>query len=81
MPACWETRGCDATMQETCPHVVPDKYSPCVLDCMYTFCDRPQHEMATDLDLLLDPTVDRNAAMKEACRSCAHFLKHGPRVQ
>ena len=80
MAACWEQRGCDDIMSATCPHASGGKATKCPLDCLYTYCERPQHEQVFDLDLLLDPTVDRNAAVKEACAMCRHFLTHGPRV-
>jgi hypothetical protein len=30
--------------------------------------------------LLLDPEVDRTAAIKENCRNCGFFLEHAPRL-
>lgn len=81
MAFCWQRRGCDEEMWSRCPHAVEDKYSPCPMDCCYTACDNPQHELATDLDLLLDPFVDRNAAQKEQCRSCVFFLTTAPKIE
>lgn len=36
--------------------------------------------VATDFDLLLNPERDYDASVKEICRFCEHFLKHGPDV-
>ena len=80
MPACWEQRGCDEAMSAQCPHATQAQWSPCLLDCMYTICDRPQHVETTDLDLLLDPTIDRQKAVKMGCCTCENFLKNGPRL-
>jgi len=74
-------RGCDPEMWERCPHAVPGVFSPCPADCCYTACDKPQHKVATDLDILLDPNVDRRAAMKEQCMFCEFFLTTAPRIQ
>lgn len=81
MTRCWEKRGCDETMSASCPHAVEGRYTPCVLDCQFAVCHNPQHVMATDLDLILDPTVDRRAAQKMGCRTCGFFLVHGPRME
>ncbi|NTU88625.1 MAG: hypothetical protein HGA54_01775 [Actinobacteria bacterium] len=81
MAFCWEKRGCDEDMESYCPHAVPEKYSPCPADCCYTACSNPQHEIATDFGVLLDPTIDRNAVQKEQCRFCVFFLTHGPRIE
>lgn len=81
---CWEVRGCagiygfGAYMEDECPHNVPDRYSPCPGTCAYTRCQRPWHREATSLDDLLDPRVDRMAAIKEECRHCLHFIRKGP---
>ena len=77
---CWEIRGCDAEMMAGCPHANNPGYTPCPADCRFTDCLRPQHKIATDIALLLDATVNREAAIKEACRSCENFLKNGPRI-
>lgn len=83
---CWEHRGCVGKMgltdfmSEECPHSRQDCYSPCPAECKYTVCSRPWHKTATGFDLILDPTVDRMAAIKQVCYTCEHFLKHGPRV-
>lgn len=83
MSFCWQVRGCDEEMWSRCPHNADDRgiYSPCPMDCCYTYCDKPQHEMATDINLLLDPYVDRTAAKKEQCRTCAFFLRTAPRIE
>ena len=83
---CWETRGCagvagiDGSMEDECPHNVPDRYSPCPATCAFTRCQRPWHAEAENINVLLDPTVDRMQAIKEQCRHCLYFIKHGPRV-
>ena len=33
-----------------------------------------------DFDLLLNPRRDYEAAVKDVCRFCEHFLKEGPDV-
>lgn len=81
---CWEVRGCEGVygftgyMVDECPHNVADRYSPCPATCAYTHCQRPWHKEATSLDDLLDPRVDRMAAIKEECRRCLHFIRRGP---
>ena len=83
---CWEVRGCvgiagiDGLMEDECPHNVPDRYSPCPATCAFTRCQRPWHRETESINALLDPTVDRMKAIKEQCRHCLHFIKHGPRV-
>lgn len=84
---CWTVRGCTGLwgptgnyMELDCPHNVPDRYSPCPGTCAFTHCQRPWHEDATSLDDLLDPDVDRLAAIKEECRHCLHFIRRGPRA-
>ncbi len=77
---CWEIRGCDDEMMNRCPHYSEITYSPCPPDCRYTDCARPQHKIATDVALLLDPNVDRSAVNKESCRFCVYFLKNGSRL-
>lgn len=70
-------------MQSRCPHNGDAKgiYSPCPADCYYASCQRETHEVASDIDTLLDPTVDRTVAKKECCTFCAFFLSHGPRLK
>jgi|GEM_PF-1048807 len=82
MTFCWEMRGCDEEMWSRCPHNGDAKgiYSPCPADCYYATCDRSTHEVATDFEVLLDPTVDRTVAKKECCTFCTFFLTHGPRL-
>lgn len=84
---CWTVRGCAGLwgptgnfMELDCPHNVPDRYSPCPATCNYTRCQRPWHRPATSLMDLLDPDVDRMAAIKEECCHCLHFIRRGPRV-
>jgi hypothetical protein len=52
----------------------------CVADCYYTHCTRSQHKVATSYDLLLNPTLDYSAAIKEPCRFCEFFLSNAPHV-
>jgi hypothetical protein len=83
---CWEHRGCEGLMgltkpmMEECPHNRDDCLNPCPNDCRYTVCSRAWHRQTADFDLLFDETVDRRAAIKKTCLTCAHFLRHGPRV-
>ncbi|MDO4595918.1 MAG: hypothetical protein Q4B30_02965 [Coriobacteriaceae bacterium] len=82
---CWAQRGCAGVaglagpMERECPHNVSDRYSPCPATCAFTRCQRPWHEEATALEDLLDPDVDRMQTIKEQCRHCLFFIKHGPR--
>lgn len=85
--ACWTVRGCHGIwgvtgdyMEEHCPHNIPDRYSPCPATCAYTRCQRPWHQEAVSLEDLLDPDVDRMRTIKEQCRHCLYFIKHGPRA-
>ncbi len=80
MRVCWEERGCDEEMESYCPHAFASDDGVCPAECNYTFCTREQHVRATSIDLLLDATVDRTAAVKESCRFCEFFLKNGPRL-
>lgn len=84
---CWTVRGCAGIwgptgdyMEDSCPHNIPDRYSPCPSTCAYTRCQRPWHREAVTLDDLLDPDVDRMQAIKEECRHCLYFIKRGPRA-
>ena len=83
---CWEHRGCEGLMglthpmEEECPHNRRDCYSPCPAECKYTACSRPWHSKTSDFNLILDDTVDRFAAVKKNCYTCAYFLKNAPRV-
>jgi hypothetical protein len=78
---CWEKRACDAEMQERCPHCVPDVYSPCPAECYYTICGEATRRLSTNMELILDPTVDRRGAVKENCVMCEFFLRYGPRLR
>ncbi len=78
MTNCWETRGCDEEMQSRCPHNLPGE--PCPADCHYAACGRATHVVASDYELLLNPDRDYDAAVKEICRFCEHFLTLGPSV-
>lgn len=83
---CWETRGCagvpgiDGPLEDECPHNVADRYSPCPATCAFTRCQRLWHREAVSLEDLLDPGVDRMQTIKEQCRHCLYFIKHGPRA-
>lgn len=78
MEGCWSRRGCDDEMQGRCPHNVPGE--PCPADCHYAACHRPTHVVCEDFDILLNPKRDYEAAIKQVCRFCEHFLVHGPEV-
>jgi hypothetical protein len=89
MARCWEIRDCDdgvgddvmgdgGNLIDTCAH--PNEFKDrCPTKCAFTFCERPQHEDTHDPALLFDPTVDREAAIKDVCLHCAFFLREGPR--
>jgi len=80
MAHCWEIRGCDGpeNCYDWCPHY--ELNGKCPVDCQFTFCERPTYKRATSIELILDPDVDRNAAIKEYCATCEFFIKHGPRL-
>ena len=65
-------------MMERCPHNQPGE--PCPADCHFAACHRATHVVASDFGLLLNPERDYEAAIKEVCRFCEHFLKNGPDV-
>ncbi len=77
--ACWSSRGCDDEMRGRCPHAI-NPAEQCPLTCLFAKCDRDTHDVACDVWLLLDPTVDRSAAAKEVCTTCMFFLTNGPRL-
>jgi hypothetical protein len=77
--ACWEERGCDEEMQAECPHPVAIG-DWCPAKCAFAWCDRPNHAVTGDPDLMFSTEVDRRAAIKESCVTCEFFLKHGPRL-
>lgn len=79
MAKCWETRGCDDEMQKDCPHPQELKDN-CPTKCAFAVCDRPTYELTVDPVVLFDPTVDRSAAIKDGCITCAFFLTHAPRL-
>lgn len=79
MGACWRTRGCDEEMWSRCPHAVTD-WDMCPIRCNFSQCDRPTHNLTSDVNLLLSAEVDRSKAVKETCVYCEHFLTHGPRL-
>lgn len=80
MAKCWEQRGCDEEMQGTCLHHT-DFNDRCPTKCAFAnACPRPTHVVTGDPDLIFDPDVDRDDAIKETCLYCEFFLKNGPRV-
>jgi len=78
MAFCWEVRGCDEEMQSRCPHNIP--HEPCPAECHFTACSRPTHIIEEDLDLLLNPDLDYEAAVKQVCKFCNFFLTKGPHI-
>lgn len=80
MSKCWEIRGCegDANNYDHCPHAMLG--GRCPVDCAFAECTRPQRKQADVLELL-EPTVDRSAAVKEYCCTCSFFLKNAPRIE
>lgn len=76
MAVCWEMRGCDEEMQSRCPHNIPGE--PCPAECHYAACSRPTHKVARDITVMLNPDLNYDAAVKETCRVCEHFLTNGP---
>jgi hypothetical protein len=80
MAKCWETRGCDDEMQAECPHP-QELHDNCPTKCAFAnACPRASHVVTSDPALIFDPTVDRDAAIKDTCMYCEFFLRHGPRV-
>ncbi len=79
MAQCWELRGCDEEMMQRCPHNIPGE--PCPADCHFAACFRPTHVVTKDFNILLNPELDYDAAIKDICRFCEHFLTHGPSIQ
>ena len=77
---CWQQRGCDDEMSSACPHAVASIDGICPAECCYTACQRGQRQISSDIDLLLDPEVDRRVAIKENCLNCAFFLRNAPRL-
>lgn len=65
-------------MQGRCPHNTPGE--PCPADCHFAACHRKTHVVCDDFYVLLNPERDYEAAVKQVCRFCEHFLKHGPNV-
>lgn len=78
MSFCWEKRGCDDEMQSRCPHNTPGE--PCPADCHFAACQRETHVVATDLNVLLNPERNYEAAIKQVCRFCEFFLVRGPDI-
>jgi len=76
---CWEQRGCDAAMQDDCPHAARPTMK-CPASCMVGRCDRASRVATSDPALILDVTVDRAVAVMEACLYCEFFLRGAPRV-
>lgn len=78
MAACWEKRGCDEEMMSRCPHNTPTE--SCPAECRYAACYLPTHAVAHDINLLLNPELDYDAAVKDNCRYCEFFLTNGPKA-
>ena len=78
MEGCWSRRGCDEELQGRCPHNVPGE--PCPADCHYAACHRHTHVVCEDFGILLNPQRDYEAAVKQVCRFCEHFLVNGPDI-
>ena len=79
MAKCWEMRGCDDEMMSNCPH--PNELQDrCPTKCAFANCQRPTHEITSDPELIFDPGVDRETAIKDICMYCDFFLRNGPRV-
>jgi hypothetical protein len=78
MEGCWSRRGCDEEMMERCPHNVEGE--PCPAECHFAACHRPTHVVCDDFEILLNPERDYEAAIKQVCRFCNHFLINGPKV-
>ena len=80
MAACWTIRGCEGSENNYghCPHAMLN--GRCPVDCAFTECDRPTHKVASGL-MLLDPDIDRSAAIKECCCICEFFITHGPKIK
>ena len=81
MAACWTIRGCDGpeNCYGHCPHY--ELGGRCPVDCAFAECTRPTHKVAEDMMLLLDPDIDRSAAIKECCCICEFFLTNGPKLE
>lgn len=78
MAKCWEQRGCDGDLLESCPHNVPGDHCP--TKCAYAGCERPSYELTTDPELIFAVGIDREQAIREGCTFCAFFLRNGPRL-
>jgi hypothetical protein len=63
-------------MQSRCPHNQPGE--PCPADCHFAACLRNTHVVAEDFELLLNPELDYEVAVKQVCKFCEHFLSRGP---
>jgi hypothetical protein len=79
MAKCWEGRGCDAEMQESCLHA-KSPTELCPAKCNFAQCYRPTAGATSDPELVFDPSVDRTATIKENCLYCPFFLINGPRL-
>lgn len=79
MTGCWSKRGCSDEMQSRCPHAI-DPTEKCPVECYYAKCGNATHVPTADPALIFDTTIDRDAAVKQQCVYCAHFLTKGPRT-
>jgi len=67
-------------MASRCPFAISSASGTCAASCYYANCDLKQRRFASDINILLDSTVDRSAAIKEPCTYCEFFLLNGPRL-
>lgn len=79
MAKCWEQRGCDDEMQADCPHAT-EILDRCPAKCAFATCDRPNHQLTTDPELVFSIGPDRDAVIKDSCLYCEFFLVHGPKL-
>lgn len=79
MAKCWEERGCDEEMQADCPHSA-EFHDNCPTKCAFARCERTNHTLTTDPELIFSMEVDRSTAIKDTCQYCEFFLKNGPRA-
>lgn len=77
MAKCWEQRCNDEEHMSRCPHNLANDLCPA--ECWNADCFRPTHVVSTDYDLLLNPDLDFDSAVRECCHFCEFFLKNGPK--
>jgi hypothetical protein len=79
MAKCWEQRSCDEEMQANCPHP-QELFDRCPTKCAFANCQKPNHVLTNDPEMVFDTTVDRDGVIREICLFCEFFLKNGPRI-